>query len=332
MKVSTTVVLGVLAAMLCASPMVSGAQTVPFRGRVVMAAGGPPFRQMVVRLDRYGVATPNDGGFFTVAIPAGVSSLTVQVETGSPRWTLRYPVTAIAVPRDANMITDLIVGPSIEEVLSRDYANSVSRLRAGLRTAGVADSQVLGAIESLRREFAERTNVRVEELRAAERLTSARARIFPSLAATVEAFVIKANNLAIVFQYLLEPSFSSDSAFAQLKRGIVEYNGAYEALRTERAGFESGVAQAWQSAQLSAEFRSLLDYALGDIHATDVLPLNEVLPDVSRILTGALRGAAAQTRREEVLARVRSSTATLRARLDELERRKIRLMSALQDS
>lgn len=325
-------VVGVFLTIIGATPASCSAQTVPFRGRVVMAAGGPPFRQLVVRLDRYGVATPNDGGFFTVAIPAGVLSLTVQVETGNPRWTLRYPVAAIAVPRDANMITDLIVGPSIEEVLSRDYAVSVARLRSGLRTAGVADSQVLGAIESLRREFAARTNVRVDELRAAERLTSEKARIFPPLAATVEAFVIKSNNLAIVFQYLLEPSFSSDSAFAQLKRGIVEYNGAYEALRTERAGFESGVAQAWQSAQLSAELRALLDYALGDIHATDVLPLNEVLPDVSRILTGALRGTAAQIRRGEVLGRVRMSTSTLRARLDELERRKIRVMSALQDS
>ena len=314
------------------SPKASLAQTVQFRGRVVMLPGGPSPRQMTVRLDRYGVATPNDGGFFTAAIPAGVMSLMIQVETGNPRWTLRYPVAAIAVPRDANLVTDFIVGPSIEETLSRDYASSIARLRTGLRSAGAADSQVIAAIESLRREFAERTNVRVEELRAAERLTSEPARIFPPLSASIEAFVIKANNLAIVFQYLLEPSFSSDSAFSQLKRGIVEYNGAYEALRTGRAGFESGVAQAWQNAPLSADYRALLDYALGDIHATDVLPLNEVLPDVSRILTGTLRGAEAQTKRGEVMTRVRIAVTTLRARLDELERRKIRVLAALQDS
>jgi hypothetical protein len=321
-----------LATTLIILPIATSAQTVQFRGRVVMQSGGPSFRQMTVRLDRYGVATPNDGGFFTGAIPAVVMSLVVQVETGNPRWTLRYPVAAIAVPRDANLVTDFIVGPSIEETLSRDYASSIARLRNGLRSAGAADTQVIAAIESLRREFAERTNVRVDQLQAAERLTSDRARIFPPLSASIEAFVIKANNLAIVFQYLLEPSFSSDSAFAQLKRGIVEYNGAYETLRTERAGFESGVTRAWQNAQLSADFRALLDYALGDIHATDVLPLNDVLPDVSRILSNALRGAEARTKREEVLARVKTAVTTLRARLDELERRKIRVLAALQDS
>ncbi len=325
-------VMRALLLLIAVMPLSVRAQTVQFRGRVVMVAGGPPFRQMSVRLDRYGVATPNDGGFFTAAIPAGVMSLTIQVETGNPRWTLRYPVTAIAVPRDANLVTDIIVGPSIEETLSRDYAASIARLRTGLRTAGAADSQVIAAIEAMRREFAERTNVRVDELRAAERSTSERARILPPLSASIETFVIKANNLAIVFQYVLEPSFSSDSAFAELKRGIVEYSSAYEALRTGRAGFESGVAQAWQSAQLSADFRALLDYALGDIHATDVLPLNEVLPDVSRILTGALRGAEAQTKRVEVLTRVRMTVTTLHARLDELERRKIRVLTALQDS
>jgi hypothetical protein len=318
--------------MLALWPMSAPAQSVQFRGRVVMAAGGPPFQQMKVRIDRFGTATPNDGGFFTAAIPAGVMSVTIQVETGNPRWTLRYPVAAIAVPRDANFVTDIIVGPSIEETLSRDYAASIARLRTSLRSAGAADTQVLAAIESLRREFAERTNVRVDDLRAAERVTSERARILPGLSATVEMFTIKADNLAMVFQYLLESSFSSDSAFAQLNRGLLEYNAAYEALKTGRAGFESGVSQAWQNAQISADFRALMDYALGDVHATEILPLNDVLPDVSRVLTGVLRGADAQSKRAEVLARVRITGTALRARLDELERRKVRVMTALQDS
>lgn len=322
----------VVAAAFALVPAVIGAQTVQFRGRVVMAAGGPPFSGMTVRIDRYGVVTPNDGGYFVAAIPAAVTSVTIWVETGNPRWTLRYPVAAIAIPRDANLVTDLIVGPSIEESLSRDYAASIARLRTGLRSAGAADSQIIKAIESLRTEFAQRTSVRVDELRAAEQQTLERARILPPLAASIETFLIKANNVATVFQYLLEPSFGSDSAFAQLKRGIIEYNAAYESLRTGRAGFEGGVAQAWQNPALSADFRALLDYALGDIHATEVLPLNEVLPDVSRILTGALRGADAQAKRVEVMMRVRLMVTALHARLDELERRKVRVIESLQSS
>jgi hypothetical protein len=325
-------VIALCVAMFSVAPSVLRAQTVQFRGRVVMVPGGPPFRQMTVRLDRYGVATPNDGGFFVAAIPSSVMSLTIQVETGNPRWTLRYPLSAIAVPRDANHITDIIVGPSIEETLSRDYAASIARLRTGLRNAGAADSQVIAAIEALRREFAERTNVRVDELRSAERLSAERTRILPPLSASLETFVIKANNLAIVFRYLLEPSFASDSAFAQLNRGIVEYNSAFETLRTKRTEFEGDVAQAWQNAQLSSDLRALLDYALGDVHTIDVLPLNEVLPMVNEILTGSLRGAEAQAKRVAVLTRVQMTVTALRTRLEELERRKIRVLTALQDS
>jgi hypothetical protein len=319
-------------AVIVTTPSELTSQTVPFRGRVVMAAGGPPFRQMTIRLDRFATTTPNDGGFFSGAIPAGTSSMTIRVETGNPRWALRYPVGAVAVPRDTGFVTDIIVGPSIEETLSRDYASSMARLSAGLRSAGAADSQVIAAIDVLRREFAERTNLKVDELRAAEQLTSARAQIFPQLSAAIEAYLIKANNIAIAFQYLLESSFGSDSAFAQLRLAIVEYNSAFEALRTSRDGFENGVATNWRSPRLSADLRALLDYALGDIHSTEILPLNEVLPDVSRILTRRLQGNEAQTKRVEVLARVRTTVTTLRARLEELERRKIRVLDALQST
>ena len=319
-------------ALSCPLPVQLAAQSVVFRGRVVVAEGGPPLRQMTVRLDRFGTATPNDGGFFSAAIPAGTQSIRIQVATGNPRWMLRYPTSAIAVPRDTSFVTDIIVGPSLDETLTRDFASSVTRLGASLRNAGAADSQVIAAINALRREFSTRTNVRIDELRTAEKLSTERARIYPELSATLERFMIKANNMTIAFQYLLEPSFGSDSAFAQLQRAITEYNVAVEALKTGRAGFEDGVASNWRNTTASADLRAVLDYALGDIHAVDILPLNEVLPDVSRILTGNLRGREAQTRRADVMARVRIAVSTLRVRLDELERRKIRVIGTLQSS
>ena len=297
-----------------------------------MAAGGPPLRQMTIRLDRFGVATPNDGGFFSAAIPAGTAAITIQVVTGNPRWALRYPTGPVAVPRDPSFVTDLLVGPSIEETLARDFGSSVTRLGASLRGAGAADSQVIAAIEALRREFAARTNVSVDALREAERQSDGRARILPPLSAALEGFLIKANNMTVAFQYLLEPSFGSDSAFAQLRRTITEYNASFETLKMGRAGFESGVVAHWQNPAATADLRAVLDYALGDIHATDVLPLNEVLPDVSRILRGRLTGREAEVRRAEVMARVRLSVSTLRARLDELERRKVRVLNTLQSS
>jgi hypothetical protein len=308
------------------------AQSVAFRGRVVMASGGPPFRQITVRVDRFGVATPNDGGFFTVAIPANVRTVTVQVETGSARWALRYPVAAVPVPRDPEAITDLLVGPSIDETLSREFAASMARLSSGLRRGGAADTQVVAAINLLRQEFAQRTNLRVDELQAAERLSDERARVFPTLSATIEGFVIKADNIAIAFRYLLESSFSNDSAFAQLQRSILEYNTAYEALKTNRNGFELGVTRNWQNPRISADLRALLDFALGDVHAIQVLPLNDVLPDVSRILTRQVSGREAESKRAEILARVRGTTSALMLRLEELERRKTRVIEALQST
>ena len=307
-----------------------GAQTVPFRGRVVMPAGGPPFRQMKIRVGAFGVTSPNDGGFFTGAIPAGSTSVTLQIETGNPRWIVRYPVGSVAVPRDALFVTDVIIGPSIDNTLARDYAAESARLRTSLKGAGVADSQVIAAIDGLRREFADRTNVQIDELRQAERRGNERAQIFPHLAATIEAFAIKANNVEIAFHYLLEPSFSSDSAFAQLKRGITEYNLAFETLKTERGGFEKGVADYWGNERISADLSALLDYALGEIHAVNILPLNQVLPDVRRILRRELNARDAAEKRGEVLGLVRTSVAALHVRLEELDRRKIRVLGALE--
>jgi len=285
---------------------------------------------MKVRLGPYGTTTPNDGGFFVGAIPAGTSSLSVQVETGNPGWVVRYPTGTVAVPRDTLFITDILVAPSVESSLARDHAAESARLRGMLRTAGVSEKLILAAIDRLRSDFSERTNVQAETLRAAERRGSERAEVYPRLSATIEAYTIKAGNVQIAFRYLLEPSFGSDSAFAQLKRAISEYNLAFESLKTQRNGFEKGVTDAWQSERLSADLRALLDYALGEIHSVQILPLNDVLPDVSRVLTRHYRGEEAVSKRAEVNARVKASVVALAVRLEELDRRKIRVMSDLQ--
>ncbi len=323
------ILVSALAATVSASA-VARAQTVPFRGRVVMPAGGPPFRQMKIRVGAFGVTSPNDGGFFSSAVPAGTTSVTLQIETGNSRWIVRYPVGSVAVPRDASFVTDVIIGPSIEETLSRDYAAETARLRTSLKSAGVADSQVMAAIDGLRREFADRTNVQIDELRRAEQRGNERAQVFPRLAATIEAFAIKANNVEIAFHYLLEPSFVSDSAFAQLKRGITEYNVAFETLKTERGGFEKAVSDYWGNERISADLSALLDYALGEIHAVNILPLNLVVPDVSRILRHEFSGRDAADKRGAVLGSVSTSIVALRVRLEEFDRRKLRVLGALE--
>lgn len=301
-----------------------------FRGRIVMAAGGPPFSQVRVSLGRYATASPNGSGHFSGAIPDSVKSLVLDVETGSAKWVMRYPTGAVAVPADPSFETDIFVGPSLDQTLSRAYAAETAQLMEGFKAAGVADSQVLAAIDALRRQFAERTSIAADSLKLAAKRGDERAAVYPRIAAAVQAFAIKANNVQVAFRYVLESAFASDSAFALLKRAITEYNPAFDTLKTNGDGFAKAVKTYWGSDLLSSNFQAFLDFALGDIHHVHIYSLNDVMPDISKVLRGQIGGNEGKAKKLEVTARVKATVAALAPLLEELDRRKTRVLSELQ--
>ena len=172
--------------------------------------------------------------------------------------------------------------------------------------------------------------VHAAERAPADQRELARAGEYPRIAAALEDYLIRLHNVEIAFRIILQFAFTSDSAFAELKTSIRRYNEAFEGLKQGRTGFEQRVARYWGSERLVGELRNVLDYALGEIHEIHVLPLNDVLPDITAVSKRQVSGQAAEQKREQVTRRVAETLRALQPRIQELDRRKSRLLSELQ--
>ncbi len=305
---------------------VAAQQSLHFKGRVVVQDGGPSPARLTVHLGQFGSTATNDAGFFTIALPAGTTSVTIQVETGDPKWVVRYPTGPVPVPADAAAVTDVVVALSVEASLARAYAVDNAQLQQRLTEAGVKQDQALDILERMRADFADRTQVEVEELRIAAQRESDRVRAFTPISVAIERYVTEANDLQNAFIFISDEAFRNAAAFTELKNAILEYNGACDTLNSHRAAFESTVGSYWKSEKISSDLRDLFDYALGEVHRVRILPLNNTLGPISDIRNGR----AGKQSQEMVTAEIKTAVRDLAPRLEELGRRKDRVLLELQ--
>jgi hypothetical protein len=137
------------------------------------------------------------------------------------------------------------------------------------------------------------------------------------------------NNVHQAFLYVAGASFSNDSAFALLKRTINEYNPAFDTVQVRRNTLENVVRQNWDDHRWT-ELRSVFDYALSDIHAATIKPMNSVVPRIDSVLRGRLRGDHANRTRADVLSEIQRFIRVLEPKLGVLRERKVRVLAELQ--
>lgn len=310
---------------------VAGART--FRGQLVREGNGPSVKRVVVRAKQLGQTVTNDNGYFEFSLPADLRQIEiVGVELSDPKWTVRYPIGAIPVGSDSTVVTSIVVGPSFEALMERVFSSQREALEANLVASGARQEEIREVLDSLRAQFAERAQIEAESLRVEETRSMERARAFGPMAEALRSYLNEARDLQNAFRLVSEFSFSSSTAFDELKSAIVSYNTAFERLNGAGPGMEAAIRTLWRSETLAGECRSLLDYALGEIHHVHVLPLNETLKTINQIRLKQIRGGAAAQAQRDVLASVALAVRELDPRLDELQRRVDRLLGDLENS
>lgn len=308
----------------------SALQATVFKGRLVVSPGAPPVTQMRIRLGTHGVVAPKADGSFVGVIPASATAILLTVETGSDKYQAWHPRLAVAVPKDTNLVTEVLVGPTVEASLQRLFAADAAQRTNALRALGVNDSLIVSLLQELRVEFAEQTKMRAQDLELAAATGAKRAEFFPVMSAAIERYVTKLHNLQLAFHYIAEQAFTNDSAFAHLRQAIVDYNPPFELIKAQRDSFVTYVKDYWGSEALAGEMQSTLDFALADIHTLYILPLNDLRQDIAAVLKGDVRGRAATQKKQETMARIRSALGAIEPRVTELTRRKTQLLARLQ--
>lgn len=161
-----------------------------------------------------------------------------------------------------------------------------------------------------------------------EKKTAAHAEI----ASTLGQFIIEAKDLVIAFRGASADIFQDNLSQLKITDAITKYNQVFNKLNSERMSYEKQVLTYWNNEALYNDVRYLFDYALGELHAVNVLELNNALNTINDLGLGKISGRKAEKEaKEKVLASIAQNTAQLDKRIQELERRANRILYTLSD-
>lgn len=147
---------------------------------------------------------------------------------------------------------------------------------------------------------------------------------FPLISNTLVDYINEAKDFKDAFQMLGVQSTESRQALAKLTDATEQYNRAFEKLNKERLTYEKYVATYWDNPVKTLEFKSLLDYAIGDLHGVNILTLNQELAVINDIANG--RTKHINTKKKELEKDISEEVLKLDKRLQELERRTNRIL------
>ena len=150
---------------------------------------------------------------------------------------------------------------------------------------------------------------------------------FPLISATVNDYLNEAKDFKDAFQMLGLQATESRQAHARLTEAIEQYNRAFEKLNKDRLTYEKYVATFWKSDVESFEFKSLMDYILGDVHNVSILTLNQKINTINDIAGGKVKKASEKKR--ELEKDISEEVLRLEKQLQELDRRTNRILHTL---
>lgn len=147
---------------------------------------------------------------------------------------------------------------------------------------------------------------------------------FPLISNTLNDYINEAKDFKDAFQMFGVQATESRQARDRLSDAAEQYNRAFEKLNKERLTYEKYVTTFWESPVKSLEFKSLLDYALGDLHGVNILTLNQKIATINDIGNGRVKHISAQ--KKELEKDISEEVLKLDKRLQELERRTNRIL------
>jgi hypothetical protein len=316
-----------LVALPLAAPGAAGQGAVTFNGRVVHV-DGMSTANLRVGFGTLGSTTTRPNGQFSTAIPGTTAE--VRVEILEHDWVVLYPRDGrVAVPRDPDRVVEIVVGESVEAATLRHFAERHERLAAGLQAVGAAQDEIRGVLTGFLQEVTQRLDVEASALERQIEMQRKRGEHYPELSATIRTYVLEARDLNTIFRLYGATGFRDRDAYDALAVAVARYNDAFQKLDTERMALEYQVRTYWESEELRSDLRSLFDYALGEVHAIQILPLNDSLVEMHAALFSRRPDRA---RVREAQARIARAVEELDLRLPELQRRADRVLQFLYRS
>ena len=147
-------------------------------------------------------------------------------------------------------------------------------------------------------------------------------KVYEEISTTLNEFVLRAKDLKDAFQYLPDLAYGDKKVAQNLDTVVVRYNRIVEHLKINRDSYVEEIQTDWKASDVSETFQVLLNYALLDIHESEILVFNDVDNRINAILRGSIKDKdEVDATKANIKTTVASRVGELNTKLPVLERR-----------
>jgi hypothetical protein len=298
-----------------------------FVGRL-LDADRRPVVGMGIRVVNIGPTKSGTGGDFEIAIP--INSDVVTLELAEKKFSIIYPFGGIAnVPKNQNQPIEFYVGTSPTKLLTMAIARSNNEMKENLSKIGIKSDDILSTLKSYKESIETLIDIKLEDISAEEELDNQRKGFYPTLSKAINNFINEAKDLKDAFKFSTDHAFDDPQALEILTRSINSYNDAYEEINKNHSSYEKNVKDYWANDSKETEVKEWFNYALGELHSSNIFILNLKIKDINDYNTANLSKTEKKALRTRVLHEIEVIDLQLDRRLQELDKRAEVLLNRL---
>lgn len=202
----------------------------------------------------------------------------ILIDISDPNYTLIGPQT-IAFPDDSKFITRILIHKkSNKEQGAAAFTKQLKKLNISIEQANAKDlsttSDIKRAVDSIMKLLMQKYKVSEKELRDATEILVGRDKYFNLISYSLEGYLNEAKDIRDIFKNMLVFSLENPRSFRLLDSTIKVYNSFYNNLNNYNNEYEKAVKTYWQSEELALGFHNVFDYAINNIHRSNILLLN----------------------------------------------------------
>lgn len=228
------------------------------------------------------VRTGTDGSF-EVYVLTGKQE--IRVESPDERSFIIVGSGALTLPQDKNVFTPVYLRKATDmELANRSLSKALkqmgiqqNQLEELKKTNNVQYQYINSKIDSLILLTSQQYQVNATNLRSMQELMAGRDKTFPVITTTLQFYLNEAFDIRDAFNRLLTTGMKTKRGFFLLDSTMQVYNAAYNDLNSNHINHENNIKSYWQNNELSMLYANTVDYALNNVHRSEILLLNTTL-------------------------------------------------------
>ncbi|MDB5156754.1 MAG: hypothetical protein JWR50_1461 [Mucilaginibacter sp.] len=274
-------------------------------------------------------ATTNDSGVFTTAISS--SATQVDIKASDKSFIIAYPTNGrVLVPKDASLLTQIILEPFQSNGQVKNYLASLSQLK-NASNKGQAETKALQAkIDTIAANLI-KIGYTNNDLRIARERQDGIDLFYPEISSALQDYILQSQSFMGAYKFISQYAFVNINALTEYAQTLNSFNQAYQKLYVNYPTYSKKLSDYWNDTSLTTEFGSITDTLLYGIGRNKIVPLNDVKNKINQYTQNGLSNRDKAKIKNDVQSQIAAQIPPITDELNAMELRVKQFLDRLKD-